>query len=157
MAQDSKERRQPTGDYGVGYCRPPEATRFTEGRSGNPKGRPKGTKNIATYLDKILQERIPVRVGGKTKKMSKVEAMLHSVMLKAMTGDSKALSSIITLARTSGLLEPIAKEQASPSGVLMVSMWPDRSPEGLQRLEEEIARQQDELQARVKRYVYPEA
>jgi len=157
MASDSEVKRQPTGDYGVGYCRPPEGTRFTKGRSGNPKGRPKGTKNIATYLDEILQERIPVRVGGKTKKMSKVQAMLHSVMLKAMNGDPKALASIITLARTSGLLEPIAKERGSPSGVLMVPMWPDHSPDGLQRLEEEVARRQDELQARVKRYVYPEA
>jgi hypothetical protein len=148
-----KAKRQPTGSYGVGYCRPPEATRFPKGRSGNPRGRPKDSKNVATYLDEILQERISVRVGGKTKTMTKVEAVLHSIILKAMNGDPKALSSIIALARAIGLLEPVANKQAGPSGVLLVEIPADRSPEGLRRLEEEIARQQDELQARVKRYV----
>ena len=29
-------------DYDVGYARPPKATQFAPGKSGNPKGRPKG-------------------------------------------------------------------------------------------------------------------
>ena len=37
-------------DYEVGYKKPPIHTRFKPGVSGNPKGRPKGTKNLATDL-----------------------------------------------------------------------------------------------------------
>jgi hypothetical protein len=47
------ERDQPTdqlparhaASYKVGYGKPPAATRFQPGRSGNPNGRPKGKKN----------------------------------------------------------------------------------------------------------------
>jgi len=33
--------------YAVGYRKPPTQSRFTPGRSGNPKGRPKGARNRA--------------------------------------------------------------------------------------------------------------
>ena len=32
-------------NYEVGYRRPPKASQFTPGRSGNPNGRPKGARN----------------------------------------------------------------------------------------------------------------
>ncbi|MFZ3585531.1 DUF5681 domain-containing protein, partial [Loktanella sp. DJP18] len=31
--------------YSVGYAKPPESSRFKKGKSGNPKGRPKGAKS----------------------------------------------------------------------------------------------------------------
>lgn len=48
--------------YEVGYGKPPSATRFKPGQSGNPHGRPKGSKNIQppigenTLQDIILKE-----------------------------------------------------------------------------------------------------
>jgi hypothetical protein len=32
-------------DYDIGYGKPPEENRFKQGKSGNPQGRPKGSKN----------------------------------------------------------------------------------------------------------------
>jgi hypothetical protein len=40
-----------TGDYEVGYGRPPRHTRFAKGQSGNPRGRPCGAKNFTTLLE----------------------------------------------------------------------------------------------------------
>jgi hypothetical protein len=36
----------PGGEYAVGYGRPPQHTQFQPGRSGNPKSRAKGSKNL---------------------------------------------------------------------------------------------------------------
>ena len=145
--KDRKAKRQPTGDYGVGYCRPPEATQFKKGQSGNRRGRPKGTKNIATHLNEILQERISVREGGKVRTMSKAEAMLQKVTHRAMMGDPKALSSIIALARMSGLLDQVTKDNGGATGVLLVGL---QQGETLESFEKRCRKQQLELQAQPK-------
>jgi hypothetical protein len=46
-----------SGDYQVGYGKPPKHTQFKPGKSGNPQGRPKGTKNLKTDL--IAEGRCP--------------------------------------------------------------------------------------------------
>ena len=43
-----------------GYKRPPKATRFKAGASGNPRGRPKGSHNLKTDLTKLLKKRVTV-------------------------------------------------------------------------------------------------
>lgn len=43
-------------DYAVGYGRPPAATRFQKGRSGNPGGRPRGKKTLSALLAEALSE-----------------------------------------------------------------------------------------------------
>src|SRR5205814_10151941 len=62
-------------DYKIGYTRPPEATRFKKGQSGNPRGRPKNVRNLKTDLTEELQSRISVVIQGKKKTISKQRAM----------------------------------------------------------------------------------
>ncbi len=85
------------GDDEVGYKNPPKRTRFKKGRSGNPKGRPKGTKNLKTELMEELQEQIQVREGRVQKQVSKQPAMLKSLTARAVQGDTKAASVVLTM------------------------------------------------------------
>lgn len=98
-------------DYKVGYGKPPKHTRFEKGRSGNAKGRPKGSVNVATLLEQLLNERIPVTQNGRTQKRSRLELMLISSTNKAVKGDTKALTSVFNLMQRTG----IALGEANPT------------------------------------------
>ena len=81
----------------VGYRRPPKQTRFKPGQSGNPNGRPSGTRNLDTDLRDELNEVIPVRIGDRSKKVSKQRAMLMALMAKALKGDTRATVVILQM------------------------------------------------------------
>jgi Family of unknown function (DUF5681) len=77
-------------DYEVGYGKPPRERRFAQGKSGNPRGRPKGSKNLATSFIEIGREQITVTEGGRTRTMTKAEAVVHQLTNKAASGDPRA-------------------------------------------------------------------
>ena len=82
-------------DYEVGYGRPPKAGQFAPGRSGNPRGRAKGSQSLTALLDKISNERVTVNEGGTTVKLSKREVVLRQLINKAMKGDLRALETLL--------------------------------------------------------------
>jgi Family of unknown function (DUF5681) len=83
--------------YKVGYSKPPKATQFRKGRSGNPRGRPKGSLNLATDLTAELGEHITVREDGRPRKVSKQRALIKSLMAKALQGDVRATAALLAL------------------------------------------------------------
>ena len=52
----SKKSKKPNADYEVGFGKPPKATQFKGGQSGNPKGRPKESVSFALKLEKAMSE-----------------------------------------------------------------------------------------------------
>jgi|HubBroStandDraft_6_1064221.scaffolds.fasta_scaffold151542_2 hypothetical protein len=106
LAPEATSAKAPSEESKVGYGRPPVHTRFKPGSSGNTKGRPKGSRNVKTVVEKVLNEKITLRENGKSRKATKLEAMLQAAAVKAMKGDARALNTILAfMARTGQLIE----------------------------------------------------
>jgi Family of unknown function (DUF5681) len=80
----------------VGYGRPPRAHQFKPGRSGNPRGRPRGAKNEATILRDLLDRKIEVRQGGRSRKITVFEAILMRFTEDALKGNTKSASFLLS-------------------------------------------------------------
>ena len=79
----------------VGRGNPPKHTQFRKGISGNPKGRPKGSKNLTTYLMEAARDRVTATVGGRTRKISKIQATAMQLATKAAGGDQGAIAKFL--------------------------------------------------------------
>lgn len=78
-----------------GYGKPPKGSQFTKGKSGNPKGRPRGSKNFATTLNKELNVRVPITENGTRKTVSKQEAIAKQLVNKSAGGDARSMSMVL--------------------------------------------------------------
>ena len=76
--------------YAIGYKRPPKHGQFKPGRSGNPKGRPRGSKNWSTIMAEAAGRRRTIGVGGKKVRMSGSEAVAEQMVINAIKGCAKA-------------------------------------------------------------------
>jgi len=84
-------KRKDGASFEVGYGRPPRQSQFKPGMSGNPRGRPKGSKGFDASLVRELATKITVTEGGIRKTMSKGEAAAKRLLEKALKGDMPAL------------------------------------------------------------------
>lgn len=133
-------KRQPKGDYPVGYARPPKQKQFKPGVSGNPNGRPKGTKNIATELQEILAEQVETRSGEKRTKSTLRKTIWRKHAYMAANGDVRSFNALVAVLSRAGLLNdesesaPAAKITESDEALIAdylrrATANPDNDPE----------------------------
>ena len=86
-------------DYEVGYRKPPKHTQFAKNRSGNPKGRPKGSNNFGTDVKRALKAPVRLTKDGSPKTVSTQEAALLRLREQALKGNARALDRLLALAQ----------------------------------------------------------
>lgn len=84
-------------DEPVGYKRPPKKHQFQPGRSGNPRGRPKGTKGLRQILEGEFSQRMRIMEGDKPLRVSKLQLIVKRELEKAMAGNQRAIEHVISL------------------------------------------------------------
>ena len=90
---------QPPGDYEVGYGKPPKQSRFQPGRSGNPKGRPTGSRNLSTQITRALSEKVTVVKDGRRMKLTMLEVIIKQQVKQAASGNPHATRTVLNLAQ----------------------------------------------------------
>jgi len=100
-------------DYEVGYGKPPRNTQFKKGQSGNPRGRPPGSKNLATLVSVALNEPVIVVENGGRKKITKREAIIKQLVNRSTKADWRAIKILLEIVREiEGRVEPEAGENS---------------------------------------------
>ena len=84
-------------DYKVGYKKPPLHTRFQKGQSGNPRGRPRGSKNFSTLLTEALNEAVVVTEDGRRRRISKRELGLKQLANKFAMAEAQVTKFLLGL------------------------------------------------------------
>jgi hypothetical protein len=107
------ERNDELGDTGpgaandrVGYSRPPVGTRFRPGQSGNPRGRPRGARNLSTIVAAALSERVAVNENGRRRRISKLDAAVKQLVNRAASGEMRATQLLLVLVQANEARPP---------------------------------------------------
>jgi hypothetical protein len=93
----SKRKSSKRSGYKIGYAQPPKSTQFKPGKSGNPRGRPKGSRGLATIMQEVMNGKIDVAEGGRNKRLSAFEVMLKKLRNDAIRGDKQAFKLLLPL------------------------------------------------------------
>lgn len=78
----------------TGRGHPPVQTRFRKGQSGNPRGRPRGSKRAPPY-EALLGQTVTLREDGVARRMTAGEAFVRHVTRRGLEGDGAAARAAI--------------------------------------------------------------
>ncbi|KRE16843.1 hypothetical protein ASE63_14025 [Bosea sp. Root381] len=83
-----------TADYEVGRGKPPKASRFKPGQSGNPGGRKKGSRNFKTMFLEVLEADTEITEKGRGRIVPTIQALMLSQVQEGLRGKLRAIDSI---------------------------------------------------------------
>ena len=86
-------------DYQIGYKKPPVATRFKKGNRANPRGRPRGSKNLATLLERALDAAADADASETHGRLTKRELVVARLVERSAKADLAATKLLFELLR----------------------------------------------------------
>lgn len=96
----------------VGYCRPPRATSWKPGQSGNPAGRRKKVREVKALGEMAMEhlaQPIALKIGGKTHEVPKLDALiLHGTNLALKSQRPNDITRYIAAITKAGFQYPYA-------------------------------------------------
>jgi hypothetical protein len=118
-------------DYEVGYKRPPKETRFKKGNSANPRGRPRGSKNLATLLDEALNTPVETVEDGTRRRRTKRDVVIEQLVDRSASADLRA---------TKLLLDMLHKLERGPASADAETASPNSDKDIYEQLRAKLAR-----------------
>ena len=126
--------RLPMTSYEVGYGKPPSETRFPKGRSGNPRGRPKGSRNRPPQpaqqqerLNAIILEEayrgVPIHDTGGTTTIPMAKAIVRSLAVNAAKGNQRAQRLFTELLGTTERENQRQKDALLEAAIIYKTEW----------------------------------
>lgn len=99
-------------EHEIGYKKPPVHSRWKPGQSGNPKGRPRKTKDFEKLLDIELGRTLRITEGGQQVTLTKRELILKTLVNDALKGDPRALKMLLPFIAKQQIIEGFEPDAA---------------------------------------------
>ena len=139
-------KKQPTGDYEVGYCRPPRASQWPRGQSGNPRGRRKRSDKRHQDIVRILREEMIAQVsaieGGNEVMIDMLRFLAKQLLADLVKGTPAQRLRLFKELLSLGVLQPGAEDY-------------ERDPRAIQRMVERLAQESGLIRDGNGQYVDP--
>lgn len=120
-------------DHALGYKKPPRASRFRKGQSGNPNGRPKGSKKKELPFEAVLGQMVTIREGDQERRVTAEEAFLLQVSKSGLDGDGNAARATLEVMEYVRARQPPQDVQL-PRRILLTAVEPGSVTSALEPL-----------------------
>ncbi len=108
-----------TTEWRVGYRRPPLATRFPPGQSGNPRGSRKRAGTFGAAMAAALGEKVDVKENGRSRRITKLEAAAKQLANHAASGIGVRCSSLSVCSKPT----TAARRERRPNASARATNW----------------------------------